>query len=124
MKTLTRNQLRRQLVRTLVERRTLDSEVAATHKYMILGNVVDALDAVLPGVSIKAYTDAGLTQLVMTRLTDSNGNYGLPLPHNDDYWITATLTGYTPDAASIPVTIANLPDAADMPNNDFVMTAN
>jgi len=117
MKLKTQHELRRiKLFQAL--RGTIASEAAEVHKAMVTGNVEDALAEVMEGVTVKLYTDVGLTQLAYTTLTNADGNYGFSVP-DDDYWIVATFTGYTSDSPSgIAVTISG----ADDTGNDFVMT--
>ena len=119
MKLKTQHELRRiKLFQAL--RGTIAAEAAEVHKAMVTGNVEDAEvpPEAMEGVTVKLYTDVGLTELAYTTLTNSDGNYGFSVP-DDDYWIVATFTGYTSDSPSgIAVTISG----ADDTGNDFVMT--
>lgn len=89
----------------------------------IAGNIVDALDAALEGVTVNLYSDEAKTTLLDTTTTDASGDYSFTGDATLEiiegtYYVEAILTGYTADQDPLSV-----PVAADVDDADFVLTA-
>ena len=85
--------------------------------FSIAGNIVDDGDEALEGVVVTAKLN-GFTLASAT--TDASGDYAFAagFPANGYYDLYAPLTGYTPDASPLVVTVA----VADVTDADFVLT--